>query len=253
MERTVSRRVFVGSVAAGLPLVAAGAAHSWPAGTTGRSHAHRLAGATDAVFEHATTQLAALVNKVRSRGPNAEDARLAAAHFTTMAMYAQQAGIDAQTSRAVRDLIRSKGRDAVLNLKVDPARVAAELRAYGVDVDRRWLATHVIDRGIRTQVLDDLSRNGVTGMYGRAAATFDHIAAELDRRGGRPTGLRLVQADDGWKVAFCAQLWLEVSVQAAHAAMLCAVMIYMPGMESECAFAQMAVMFFLAIYYSVCF
>jgi hypothetical protein len=48
-------------------------------------------------------------------------------------------------------------------------------------------------------------------------------------------------------------LLLQVSIQAAHAAMLCAAMIFMPGMESECAFAQMAVAFFQAIYYAICF
>jgi|RhiMethySRZTD1v2_1073278.scaffolds.fasta_scaffold07181_2 hypothetical protein len=245
--------MFVGSVAAGIPLVVSSAAHSLAHSATGQPHIHRGVGATDTVFEHATRQLAALVNKVRRSGVAPEDVRLAAAHFGTLAVYGQGAGIDTQTSRAVRDLIRSKGRDAVLDLDVDHARVVAELKPFGVDIDRRWLTPHVVDRGIRARALDDLSRNGVTGMFARAVSAFEHIAAELDRRGGRLTGVRLVQVDDSWKAEFCGRLWLDVSVQAAHAAMLCAAMLYMPGMEAECAFAQMAVMFFLAIYYSVCF
>src|SRR5262247_1644700 len=101
MERTVSRRIFVGSVAAGIPLVAGSAAHSLASSSTGQPHLHRV-GTTDSVFEHATTQLAALVNKVRRGGATAEDARVAAAHFSTLAVYGEYAGIDTQTSRAVR-------------------------------------------------------------------------------------------------------------------------------------------------------
>jgi hypothetical protein len=252
MERTVSRRVFVGSVAAGIPLVAGTAGYAVARSATGQPHIHRVDGTADAVFEHATSQLAAIVSKIHRHGVSAEDARLAAVHFRTLAVYGQQAGIDAQTKTAVRDLVHSKGRDAVLDLQIDRPRVLAQLKKYGVSVDEGWFPTYTIDRSIRAHALDDLSGIGITGRLARVAANVEHVAAELDRRASRLSGIRLVQSDDSWRIDFCARLWLDVSVQSAHAAMLCAAMAFMPGMESQCAFAQMAVIYFLSIYNAMC-
>ena len=253
MERRVSRRVFVGSVAAGIPLVAGTAGYALANSSTGQPHIHRGDGSADAVFEHATKQLAAIVNRVRRNGATAEDARLAAVLCTTLAVYGRQTGIDAQTRKAVRALTHSKGRDEIVDLEIDIRRVQAVSKKYGVDVDQRWLPTYTIDRGIRAQVFDDLSRDGVTNTLASLAATFERVAGELERRGGRLSGIRLIQTDDSWRIAFCSQLWLNVSVQSAHAAMLCAAMLFMPGMESQCAFAQMAVLYFAAIYNAMCF
>jgi hypothetical protein len=252
MERTISRRVFVGSVAVGLPLVVDTAGDALAHSSTGQPHIHRVDGTADAMFEHATRQLAASVNSVRRQGARADDARLAAVHFSTLAVYGQQVSIDAQTRKAVRDLVHSKGRDTVLDLEIDRRRVVTQLKAYGVDIDERWLPAYTTDRGLRAYAFDDLSRNGVTGTWSRAAAKLEHIAAELDRRGSHLSGIRLVQSDDSWRIEFCGQLWLNVSVQSAHAAMLCAAMIFMPGMESQCAFAQMSLIYFLAIYNAMC-
>jgi hypothetical protein len=235
-----------------MPLVAGTAGDAVAHSSTGQPHIHRVDGTTDAMFEHATRQLAALVNRVRRHGAISEDARLAAVHFSTLAVYGHQAGIDAPARKAVQDLVHAKGRDAVLDLETDRPRLLAQVKKYGVDVDQRWLPTHTIDRSIRAHTLEDLSRNGVTSTLAGLAATFEHVAAELDRRGGRLPGIRLVQTDDSWRVDFCAQLWLNVSVQSAHAAMLCAAMIFMPGMESQCAFAQMTVIYFMTIYGAMC-
>jgi hypothetical protein len=253
MNGTVSRRVFVGSVAAGLPLVVGTAGHTLALSSTGQPHVHRGEGTTDAVFEHAVRQLAAIVNKVRRTDATAEDARLAGVHFSTLAVYARQAGIDTHTKNALRDLVRSKGRDAVLTLEIDRARVMGQLKAYGVDPDERWLAAQQPDRWTRANALDALSRNGVTGMFAGIAATFERVAAEFDRRGTNVSRIALVQADDSWRAGVCAELWSQLNVQSAYAAMLCAVMIYMPGMESQCASAQMAALFFLTLYYTLCF
>jgi hypothetical protein len=235
-----------------MPLVASTAGDAVALVSTGQPHLHRGDGTADAVFEHATRQLAATVNTVRRDGASAEDARLAAVHFSTLAVYGQQAGIDAQIRKAVRDLVHSKGRNAVLDLEIDRPRLLARLKKYNVAVDERWLPTYTIDRGIRVQALDDLFRDGISGTLARLAAKSAHVAAELDRRGRPLRGIRLVQADDSWRIDFCAQLWLNVSVQSAHAAMLCAAMIFMPGMESQCAFAQMTVIYFLALYNAMC-
>jgi hypothetical protein len=253
MERTVSRRAFVGSVAAGIPLVAGSAGHALANSSTGPRHIHRGDGTADAMFEHATRQLAAMVNRVGRNGATTEDARLAALHFSTLAVYARQAGLDAHTKKAMRALVQAKGRDAVLDLEIDRQRLQAELQKYGVDVDERWIPAHTIDRGIRAHVFEDLSRDGVTKTLASLAATFEHVAGELERRASRPSGVRLIQGGDSWRIEFCAQLWLNVSVQSAHAAMLCAAMMFMPGMESQCAFAQMSVLYFAAIYNAMCF
>ena len=252
MERTVSRRVFVGSAAAGIPLIVGTAGHAVARSTTG-PHIHGADGAADAVFEHATSHLAAIVNRIGRNGASAEDARVAGAYFSALSVYTRQAGLGLQTRDAVRDLIRAKGREAVLDLTLDRARVSTQLTNYGVTLDERWLTTLHPDRSARTKALEELSREGITGMLSRVAQHLEHVARELDRRGGHPAGIRLIQADDSWRADFCASLLLQVSIQAAHAAMLCAAMLFMPGMESECAFAQMAVQFYLAIYYAMCF
>src|SRR5262245_55941368 len=120
MNGTVSRRVFVGSVAAGIPLVASGARGAFAQSPGSEAHAHPPAdGTPDAMFEHAIKELAELSTRIQRRGATAEDVRLAAAHLGALAAYGQQIDIDTPTRKAARDLIRAKGREAVLAQEID--------------------------------------------------------------------------------------------------------------------------------------
>src|SRR5262245_58042090 len=174
MERTVSRRIFVGSLAVAMPLVAGGSRVALAQSVSGHGHIHDAAqGVTDEVFEHAMRQFAVITNKVRRLGATAEDARIAAAHLSMLAVYGRKTGIDAQFQTAVQDLVRSKGRSAVLDLDIDQARVEARLKRYGVEVDVRVIDMLRIEHHTRVQALEDLSHFGISGVFARAAADFE--------------------------------------------------------------------------------
>lgn len=192
------------------------------------------------------------MNRIRRKGATAEEARLAAAHFSTLVVYGQQVGLDAQFRTAMQALVRSKGRDAVLALDLDRAGTLARMKRYGLEVDERLFATLQPDHNTRRQALDDLSRFGITGLFAHLASDFERIAAELDRHRTRLAGIRLAQADDSWRFTVCPQLWMQIVVLSAHAAMVCAAMIFMPQYDSACALAQMTLFMYLGIYASMC-
>ena len=252
MKGTVSRRVFVGSVAAGLPLVVSGSSGAVADVPTGQSHLHFATDeAPDVMFDHTIRRVAAIVNRVGRDGATAEDARLMAVHFSTLAIYTQQTGIDARMTMAIRDLVRARRRGE-LELNMDATRARATLKRYGVDVDERRFDLPRPDRQTREKALDDLSRLGVTGMLARIASRFERTATELDRRGGRVARMTLVQ-DDSWRTQFCEQLWVQLVAMSAEAAAACAAMIFMPQFDAPCVLAQMSYVALLSAYYGLCF
>jgi hypothetical protein len=252
MKGTVSRRVFVGSVAAALPLVASASGDSLTKAPTGQPHRHSVASEVpDVMYDHATRRVAAILNRVRRNGVTAEDARLMAAHFGTLAIYAQQTDIDGRMTSAIRDLVRAKGHGEV-DLEIDVARARAALKRYGVDVDDRWFDVPRPDRRTQEKALDDLSRLGVSGMFARIASRFERTATELDRRGGGVARIKLVQ-DDSWRTQFCEVLWVQVIAMSAESAAACAAMIFMPQFDAPCVVAQMSYMALLSAYYALCF
>jgi hypothetical protein len=251
MKGTVSRRVFVGSVAAALPLVASASGDSLTKAPTGQPHRHSAASEVpDVMYDHAIRRVAAILNRVRRNGVTAEDARLMAAHFGTLAIYAQQTDIDGRMTSAIRDLVGGKGHGDV-DLAIDVARARATLKRYGVDVDDRWFDVPRPDRRTQQKALDELSHLGVSGMFARIASRFERTATELDRRGG-VARMKLVQ-DDSWRTQFCEVLWVQVIAMSAESAAACAAMIFMPQFDAPCVLAQMSYMALLSAYYALCF
>src|SRR5262245_14194742 len=253
MNADVSRRVFVGSVAAGLPLVAEAVNGVGASSAASQAHAHAAAGGSpDHVFDHALRELAAIHSRVRSKSPNGEDARAVAALLRTAAVHSQELGIDGSVKKAVADLIRSRGRDSVLYLEVDKAHVKARLKQYGIEADDRWFDTSGLDYVSRTRILDEFQSRGLTGTFTRAAKVFDTLGAEIDKRGREVRVVRVQRDDAEWWAGFCAQLQTEIMRLGMDVAILCAVAFFLPAVALACALTEGALGIQSAIYLASC-
>jgi hypothetical protein len=253
MNGTVSRRVFVGSVAAGIPLVVGGARGSFAQSPSSQEHTHPAAdGSSDAMFEHAARQLAAIAERVQRGGVSAEDARLAAAHLGALAVYGQQSGVDARAKRAVGDLVRSKGREAVLAQEIDEQRARACLKQYGVNADPSWFDTHSPAEDIRLKALEDLSQTGVTGLLARLSSTFEQIGSTLGAHGSGVPHITLAQNDEAWKAGFCAQLAKEIQRLEAEATMVCGIAWFYISLEAVCAVTMIALGIQMSVFVAYC-
>jgi hypothetical protein len=204
------------------------------------------------MFEHAARQLAAIAERVQRQGVSAEDARLAAAHLGALAVYGQQSGVDAQARRAVRDLVRSKGRAAVLAQEIDRPRARACLKQYGVNADESWFDTHQVEPDARTRALEDLSQTGVTGLFARLSSTFDEIGSTLASHGSGAGRIRLVQTDEAWKAGFCQQLGKEIQRLEAEATLVCGIAWFYISLEVVCAMTMIALGIQMSVYVSYC-
>ena|SRR5262245_14376867 len=242
MNADVSRRVFVGSVAAGIPALA-GVAYGVRAGSVlTRGHDHGAAGNPDPMFDHALKELAAIHNRVQLRGAKGEDARSIAAQLRSIAAYGLLVGIDAPSKRALSDLVRSKGRDAVLYSEVDRAAVKARLKEYGVQLDDRMPNRVALDYNARNDILTELENGGVTGLLTRTATRFETIAAETDRLGDRAARVRRVQSssDRDWYIGFCQQLQQEITRLGIDAGLVCGISYFWPLLAPVCAMIELA-------------
>jgi hypothetical protein len=208
MKSVVGRRVFVGSVAAGLPLiVGAGARPLAQSGTAGAAHAHPALAAADPLQEHLLHQMARVHNRMR-QGPTGEDARAFAMHLRTLAVYGRQHDLDTHLRAAAGEAIRAEGRDVFLLREPDAGAMRAELERYGFQLDdrtRHLTLPHDLRR--RSAAIDTLLNEGVTPTWDRLAAIFEQAAPAIDRRNGSIVRVGLVRQDADYWVAFCKSLW----------------------------------------------
>jgi hypothetical protein len=254
MNAVVSRRIFVGSVASGFPLLA-GVAHRAMAGPARQAHEHSLATeGTDLTFDHIVKEVAAILNRAEARGFNGEDARAVAAQLRAAAVRSTELRLDPPVKHAVSDLIRQRGRDAVLQLEIDRADVAAQLKRYGIKADEHRVATPTLDRARRERVIDGLLTGGITGVFVQAAGTFENLAAALDISEGGRSGVRRVQYDPTMRFIFCAQLLVQIAMIETQAAVVCMLSAtYLdPGLQSICAALQASVAAQYSMYFMFC-
>jgi hypothetical protein len=224
METGIGRRVFVGSVVAGLPLLAASASRG---AAQSAAHAHLDGGASDPLLEHIVKELAAAHNGLR-RDLKGEYARAFAAQLRTLAVHGRATDLDARVNSALGALIERDGRDAVLYTEINHERMRAELKRYGAQADERLLnATVRLDYAARSAALNSLLTRGVTTRWGITAATLELVAQEMDRR---TSTLRRVSRQSGqgggydpayWE-AYCESLWSHYSETQFLAAAICA-------------------------------
>jgi hypothetical protein len=200
MKPEVGRRVFVGSMVAGLPMVAAATPGLLAQRGTTAPHDHS-AGAADPVVDHLVRQIAAIHNAAQA-APRGEHFRGLAVQLRTLAVYDRQVDVDNQVRRAVRQLVDRDGRNAVLYADPDPAMREKNLQSFGFRPPaRRQLSSIAPTHAEREAALDLVLQRGVTPLFDRMAATADRIAVRIDGRRS------LVADDSDWWRAYCAELW----------------------------------------------
>jgi len=252
MNAEVNRRVFVASVAAGLPALASAAYGR--AASVGGGHDHAATAAdADAVLDHVVRELAVIHNRGTQHGFTGEDARAIAAQLRTAAVRSWQIGIDATAKKGVQHLIRSRGRNAVQSMGIDTGKMKARLKLYGIEVDERWLDA----RGLDARPLDDNARHeaiealvdgGVTGVLMHAAGMFENIGSSLDRV---TAGVRRVQFDPAW-YSFCWGLLVEIQTLILTAGAVCGASSIYPDLDVACPTMEAALSAYMGLYYAYC-
>ena len=227
MNTGVSRRVFVGSVAAGLP-AAAGAALI--AQTSPPAHDHAAA-SRDAVFDHLLSQLAAVHNRASRNTPTSEDGRAAAAILRTMKVSAAQRSLDTEVKRGMADIVRRRGRDAALYAQPDAAALRNELKRLGVDpASIRFGSLGPPTDAVRRGALDGLSRNGITSRFEDIAKHWQRLSEDLDRRGG-PGSIVRIHNGDSYE---CRWMNNQLSYLEIEVALSCGAAAFFPPLASIC-------------------
>jgi hypothetical protein len=179
---TPSRRVFMGSAAAiGVGAVAGGGTLLLETTTSAQTPV-----VPDLVEDEIRRQVRDSVHGLRGarRGEAARKlasaVRMAAAHFRAK-------GLDVTVRRQLQAQTRRDGRDAFLRRELDPQRLAAELREFGITTPLPPLA---IDIRARARMLDDMLANGISNKLESTAAAIERLATLLDDRPIVPINLR---------------------------------------------------------------
>ena len=169
MNSVVNRRAFVGTMAAGLPLIAG----------AGVAAAQRGGGATRAGADVIEVEIVRQIreNVKGMQGPRrgesarrlAATLRLAAANFTIK-------GVDAQVKTRLRALLQKEGEDAFLLKEIDGAMLAAEVKELGV----ARLPSLAPDYAARKQAVTQILATGVTPGILAAADQFERVSKDWD-------------------------------------------------------------------------
>jgi hypothetical protein len=178
MNVEVGRRVFVGSVVAGLPLLAgAGKDVAWA--QNGRA----AAPLQDPVLDQLQLDVKRAV-KALSKSRSGEHARRLSSSLRLLAAWGASAQLDARVKDTLRGAIARDGRDAVLWRNVDAVKFRADARDLGFDGSSLApLPTlPAVDYRTREIVLNDILENGVTARWRKAADTLDAAGTALDLR-----------------------------------------------------------------------
>jgi len=225
METGIGRRIFVGSVVAGLPLLASSTAGAVRlAGQA--THNHLNTAGTDPVIDHIVRQMAAAHNALR-RERKGEFARAFAAQLKSLAVYARATGLDARVKSGLATLVEREGRDNVLYAEIDRNRMRAELKAYGVQSpDERVLNAQLeLDYAGRRAIVDAAMTAGPAANWEKLAAMLELSAQGLDRRQNQGSVLRVSLQDPNdaeyWK-AYCETLFEYLKETQLLATLHCA-------------------------------
>ena len=250
--------MFVGSVVAGLPLLASSTAGAMKlAGQA--THNHLNTAAADPVIEHIVRQMAAAHNGLR-RERKGEFARAFAAQLRSLAVYARATGLDARVKSGLATLAEREGRDNVLYAEIDRDRMRAELKAYGVQSpDERLLtAQHGLDYAGRKAIVDAVMTAGPAANWEKLAAMLELSAQGLDRRQNQGSVVRVSLQDPNdteyWR-AYCETLMEYLKETQLLAGLHCAAaMLPVIGVAFAplCAAYQLAALIYGLIYASDC-
>jgi hypothetical protein len=220
MSVDVGRRVFVGSMAAGLPLLAGGSATL--------AFAQRQTGARrtqDPIVGQLLTDMNGAVRSL-SRASSGEHTRRLASSLRVLAAWGASQQIDARVKDTIRGVIARDGRQALLRRNIDRAMFRAEARALDFDVRSNVPLPEppVVDDATRQKIVDDLLTNGVTARWRRVADTLDAAATALDRQAAlRAGGATLVAQTDP---SICRMIQQELSYLNIQMVFWCAPWFY---------------------------
>jgi len=220
MSVDVGRRVFVGSMAAGLPLLAGGGATL--------AFAQKQNGATriqDPVFDQLLTDMKGAVRGLSQAGSGEQTRRLASS-LRVFAAWGASQQFDSRVKETLRGVVKREGRDALLRSNVDPAMFKAEARAFGFDGTSAvpLPVPQVVDFATRQRVVDDLLANGITPRWRAVAATLDDAARSLDRiASARSAGVTLIRQVDP---SICRMINQELSYLSIQMVFWCAPWFY---------------------------
>lgn len=220
MSVEVGRRVFVGSVAAGLPLLAGGGATL--------AFAQRQGGAAriqDPVVDQLLSDMKGAVRSLSKAGSGEHTRRLAST-LRLLAAWGASQQVDARVKDTIRSVIARDGRQTLLRRNVDRAMFRAEAGALGFDTRSNVPVPEplAVDDATRQKIVDELLTDGVTARWRRLADTLEAAAAGLDRQAAlRAGGATLVAQTDP---SICRMINQELSYLSIQMVFWCAPWFY---------------------------
>lgn len=247
MRPEVGRRVFVGSVAASLPLLASESGLLAQSGAI--AHDHGAIAAADPVIDQIVRQIALIHNSAQA-GPRGTHARALASQLRMLTVYQRQQGIDDEARAAVKEMVQQQGRNALLYAEPDREMRRKAMEQYGFRPDERALNVPLnVTHAAREAALDDLLAHGVTPAYDRLAAALDKLAERLDRRRGN---LVTIAQDDDWWVGYCAELYKQFQYAQLFALPWCLTARYFAWAAPTCLALEGGAMVLLIAYLFGC-
>ena len=220
MTVEVDRRVFVGSVVTGLPLLVGGGARlAWA------QRQPAAAQARDPVVSQIVADMKRAVRGL-SRAPSGEHARSLASSLRLLAAWGAANRFDDRVKATLRGVIAREGRGALLRRDVDPATFMAEAREFGFNETSvvPLPVLPLIDDATKQQIVDALLTKGATERWKALADLLESAAIRLDRIAAlRPSGITLVAQMDP---SICVMIHQEMYYLNLQMAFWCAPWFY---------------------------
>jgi hypothetical protein len=231
MKPEVGRRVFVGTVVAGLPLLT-GKATVLAQGVAG-GHDHAPLAANDPVLEQIVRQIAAIHNSAQA-GLRGEHTRALAMQLRMLAVYERQLGVDDHVRAAAREMVDREGRGAILYAEPDVEGRRRAMRQYGFRPDDRGPdLTPPPTHAQREAALDRLLAEGITPAFDRLATAAELVGRELDRRSVKAINIAL-QDDADYIRGYCESIWDSYQDAQLMAIPFCLAAKYFEWMTPSC-------------------
>lgn len=240
MNPEVGRRMFVGSMAAGLPFLTTRVGLLAQGGASAE-HAHAN-GPVDPVLDHLVRQIAVIHNSAKA-GPRGEHFRALAVQLRTLAVYDRQIGVDDQVRTKLQELVEQQGRNAMLYADPDVDGRRRTLQAYGFQLEPRAQQSSVVPtHEEREAALDTLLTRGITPVFDHMASIADRVSARIERRANRNAA---VAQDADWWQGFCAELWNQYQLSQTIAGPFCVAAKFFPSVLPSCAALEAGAMILL--------
>jgi hypothetical protein len=247
MNAEVGRRMFIGSIAGGVPLLAGGGvALLAQSDRLKDDHAHEHGNGRDAVLDAGLQHLGKVTRAAKARqGPlTLEEAVSSAAYVRMIGARIRDLDLDAAAQRVLRERVATTGRDTLLYETIDRARVRQHLAPYGIEIDDRLIGIpDAADYAARAAALDRALTTPISSAFERAASVLDAAAVAGQKIG---PGVQRVQysPDETWLSGYCKQLQTEMFHQLVFAQAFCNALLSAAFLESLCVtlFGALAVM-----------